>query len=42
MGPGDTVFLPFPMSTEKFRAATERYSDDAVAMGLAEEFEVAP
>ena len=38
MGPEDTGFPPFPMSTGKFRAATERYSNDAVVVAVTEEF----
>ena len=36
----DTGFLPFPTSTGKFRAATERYPNYAVVVGVAEEFVV--
>ena len=40
VGPEDTGFPPFPTSTGKFRAATEPYSDDAVVVGVTEEFVV--
>ena len=40
VGPEDTGFPPFPTSTGKFRAATERYSDDALVVGVKEEFVV--
>ena len=40
VGPEDTGFPPFPTSMGKFRAATERYSDDAFVVGAAEEFVV--
>ena len=40
VGPEDTKFPPFLTSTGKVRAATERYSDNAVVVGLAEEFVV--
>ena len=40
VGPEDTRFPPCPTSTGKFRAATERYSDDAAVVGVTEEFVV--
>ena len=40
VGPKDIGFPPFPTNTGKFRAATERYSDDAVVVGMTEEFVV--
>ena len=40
LGPEDLGFPPFPTNTGKFWAATERYSDDAVVVGLTEEFVV--
>ena len=40
VGQEDTRFPPSPTSTGKFRAATERYSDDAVEVGVSEQFVV--
>ena len=40
VGPEDTGFPSFPTSTGKLRAATERYSNDAVMVGVTEEFVV--
>ena len=37
VGPEDTVSPLFPTSMGKFRAATERYSDDAVVVGVTKE-----
>ena len=36
VGPEDTGFSPFPKSTGQLRAATERYSDDTVVVGVSE------
>ena len=40
VGPEDTGCPPIPTSTGKFRAATERYTDNAVVVGVTEEFVV--
>ena len=40
VGPEDRGFPPFPTSTGQFWVATEHYSDDAVVVGVTEEFMV--
>ena len=40
VGPEDTGFPPFPTSTGKVWAATERYSNDVVVVEVTEEFVV--